>query len=72
MDTLSVPAMKTVSIELPAADYNLLKALSKKMGWATKIVKTKKSELDLALEDVRKGDLKSFDSVDDFMDYLNS
>lgn len=30
------------------------------------------TELDLAIEDVRKGDLHTFESVDDLMTYLNS
>ena len=67
--------MKTVSIELPVSEYNFLKTLSKKMGWVTKRVKTKpvaKSELDLAIEEVKKGNVVSFDNVEDAINYLNS
>ena len=67
--------MKTVSIESPVSKYNFLKTLSKKMGWVTKLVKTKpvaKSELDLAIEDVKKGNVVSFDNVEDAINYLNS
>ena len=67
--------MKTVSIELPVSEYNFQKTLSKKMGWVTKLVKTKpvaKSELDLAIEDVKKGNVVSFDNVEDAINYLNS
>ena len=67
--------MKTVCIELPVSEYNFLKTLSKKMGWVTKLVKTKpvaKSELDLAIEDVKKGNVVSFDNVEDAINYLNS
>ena len=67
--------MKTVSIELPVSEYNFLKTLSKKMGWVTKLVKTKpvaKSELDLAIDDVKKGNVVSFDNVEDAINYLNS
>jgi hypothetical protein len=45
------------------------------MGWVTKLVKTKpvaKSELDLAIEDVKKGNVVSFDNVEDAINYLNS
>ena len=46
-----------------------------KMGWTKKRISTKKpakkSNLDLALEDVAKGNLKSFDSVDSLMDYFH-
>ena len=67
--------MKTVCIELPVSEYNFLKTLTKKMGWVTKLVKTKpvaKSELDLAIEDVKKGKIVSFDNVEDAINYLNS
>lgn len=67
--------MRTVSIELPVSEYNFLKTLSKKMGWVTKTVRVnrkKKNELDLALEDLKKGDFVSFDNVNDAIDYLNS
>ena len=67
--------MKTVSIELPESEDNFLKTLSKKMGWVTKLVKTKpvaKSELDLAIDDVKKGKIVSFDNVEDAINYLNS
>ena len=32
----------------------------------------RKCGLDMALEDIEKGDLKSFDSVDSLIDYLHS
>jgi hypothetical protein len=57
------------------SEYNFLKTLSKKMGWATKLVKTKpvaKSEIDLAIEDIKKGNVVSFDNVEDAINYLNS
>lgn len=75
MKTAISQEMKTVSIELPVSEYNFLKTLSKKMGWVTKLVKTKpvaKSELDLAIEDVKKGNVVSFGNVEDAINYLNS
>lgn len=36
------------------------------------VAKKKKTELDLAIEDVQKGDLQTFKSVDELMDYLNA
>ena len=41
-------------------------------GQAKHSTKKKKTELDLAIEDVQKGNLYSFKSVDALMDYLNS
>lgn len=73
--TTTNTSMRTVSVELPATEYNFLKTLSKKMGWVTKSIRTKhkaKSELDLALDDVKKGNYVSFDNVDDAIAYLNS
>ncbi len=78
--------MKTVTLCMPAVDVKFLNALSKRMGWkkvSQNVVnpvsdmikpsaKAKKTELDLALEDVQKGDLQTFKSVEALMDYLNS
>lgn len=66
--------LKTVNIMLPVEDYNFLKTISKKMGWITTAVKTsakKRSELDLALEDVKKGNVVSFANAEDAIAYLN-
>ena len=41
-------------------------------GKTGRSTKEKKTELDLAIEDVRKGNLHTFKSVDALMDYLNS
>lgn len=41
-------------------------------GQTGRSTKEKKTELDLAIEDVRKGNLHTFKSVDALMDYLNS
>lgn len=41
-------------------------------GQAKPTPKEKKTELDLAIEDVQKGNLYSFKSVDALMNYLNS
>ena len=60
------------TLEIPKADARLLSALVKKMGWTKKKIKVKKTGLDFALEDIEKGNLKSFDNVDALMDYLRS
>lgn len=60
------------TLEIPKSDARLLSALVKKMGWTKKKINVKKTGLDLALEDIEKGNLKSFDNVDALMDYLRS
>ena len=68
--------IETYTLQIPQSDVRFLSALAKKMGWTKKRISTKKparkSNLDIALEDVAKGNLKSFDSVDSLMDYLHS
>lgn len=68
--------IETYTLRIPQSDAYFLSVLAKKMGWLKKKVhKTehvKKSGLEFALEDIEKGDLKSFDSVDSLMDYLHS
>lgn len=68
--------IETYTLQIPHTDARFLSALVKKMGWTKKKVEreknVRKSGLDLALADVEKGDLKSFNSVDSLMDYLHS
>lgn len=64
--------IETYTLQIPQSDARFLSVLAKKMGWLKKKACAKKSGLELALEDVEKGDLKSFDSVDSLMDYLHS
>lgn len=79
METTGIQS--TFRVTLPNADARFLKRLSENMGWQAVRVpaaqtpparKERKTELDLAIEDVRKGNLQTFKSVDALMDYLNS
>lgn len=67
---------ETYTLQIPQADVRFLSALAKKMGWTKKKIQPKKharkSGLERALEDIEKGDLKSFDNVDSLMEYLRS
>lgn len=65
---------QTVSIQLPSSDMKLLKELAKKMGWTAKKIKSEKksTEIDKAIADINKGDVKEFSSVKDMMNYLNT
>ncbi|MDO4164326.1 MAG: hypothetical protein Q4D56_08055 [Bacteroides sp.] len=71
----NVLTMETVNVQLPASDVKLLKELAKKMGWIAKkkpTDKTKRTELDLAIRDIKEGNVETFDSVEEVMNYLNS
>lgn len=68
--------MQTFTLQIPETDMRFFSALVKRMGWTKKKVQTEKRRcktgLDMALEDVERGELKSFDSVDLLMNYLHS
>ncbi len=71
MDATSI---QTVSLQLPNSDMKLLRELAKKMGWTAKKIKSerKMTEVDKAISDVEKGNVKEFVSVKDMMNYLNA
>lgn len=63
--------MESMTVQLPSSDIKLLKELSKKMGWITnKSGKKRNNSLDLAIKDIEEGRVKSFNSVQEMMDYL--
>lgn len=66
--------MQTFTLQIPENDLRFFSALVKKMGWKKKKMQAarRKTGLDMALEDIEKGDFKSFDSVEALMDYLHS
>ena len=68
--------METYTLQIPQADAHFLSTLARKMGCTKKRVNRKEhsqnSNLELALEDIEKGNLKSFNSVDTLMDYLHT
>lgn len=51
-----------------------LKELAKRMGWIAYKVKSnsKMSELDKAILDVKEGNVKNFDTMEDMMNYLEA
>lgn len=67
-------ASATYTLNIPTSDGTLLRTLAKKFGWVAKKQKTSQStgRLDEALKDFATGNTKSFDTVDDLMNYLNS
>lgn len=71
---MKATAVYTMSV--PENDISLLRSLAKRFGWTAKRQRTQKStkacHLDQALEDFEKGDVKTFDSVDEMMDFLNA
>lgn len=44
---------QTISITVPSSDVQFIRKLSKRMGWKTHVSRTKKTGLQLALEDVK-------------------
>ena len=46
---------ENVTLSLPQNDLNLLRSLSKKMGWVMRI--QRKSGIEKGLEDIRKGNV---------------
>lgn len=65
-------AVQMVNLQLPVSDMRFLKDLAKRMGWVAKKVKSssKMSELDKAVLDIEKGNVKNFDTLEDMMNYL--
>ena len=63
-----------VNLQIPVSDLQFLKDLAKRMGWVTKKAKTncKMSELDKAIMDVEKGNVKNFNTLEDMMAYLEA
>lgn len=68
--------IQTYTLQIPQSDARFLSALAKKMGWTKKKAsvgtRTRKCGLDVALEDIAKGNLKSFDNVESLMNYLHA
>jgi len=69
--------MRTYTLQIPESDARFFSAFVKKMGWTKKRISNSKNEtgktgLEIALEEVEKGDLESFNSVEALMDYLHS
>lgn len=64
----STVSTENVSISLPISDLSFLRTLSKKMGWSLK--KQKKSKIELALDDVKTGEVFEASSVEDLMAQL--
>ena len=67
-------AIQTINLQLPSSDMHFLKELAKRMGWIASKVKSdsKMSELDKALMDVKNGNVKNFDTLEDMMAYLEA
>ena len=52
---------------IPAADMDFFQQLAKRMGWAIR----PKTEIDQAINDFETGNVRTFETVDQMMDYLN-
>ena len=67
-------SLQTINLQLPGSDMQFLKELAKRMGWVVSKVKysSKMSELDKAILDVKEGNVKNFDTLEDMMNYLEA
>lgn len=52
---------------IPAADMDFFLQLAKRMGW----VMRPQTEIDQAIHDFETGNVRTFETVDQMMDYLN-
>ena len=59
---------------LPSSDIQFLKELANRMGWKTNTVnsETSKTELDKAILDVKQGNVKNFDKLEEMKNYLDA
>lgn len=66
--------LQTIILQLPSSDMHFLKELAKRMGWGVSKVKSssKISELDKAILEVKEGNVKNFDTLEDMMNYLEA
>ena len=65
--------IQSVNLQLPSSDIQFLKELAN-MGWKANTVnsETSKTELDQAILDVKKGNVKNFDTLEEMMNYLEA
>ena len=61
-------SLEGVYVSLPNSDLNLLKTLSKKMGWSIK--RQRKSGIEETLDDVKAGRVYEAKSVEDLFEQL--
>ena len=61
-------SLEGVYVSLPNSDFNLLKTLSKKMGWSIK--RQRKSGIEKALDDIKAGRVFEAKSVEDLFEQL--
>ena len=66
--------IQSVNLQLPSSDIQFLKELANRMGWKANTVnsETSNTELDKAILDVKKGNVKNFDTLEEMMNYLDA
>lgn len=62
--SISLP-LQTFSISVPTKDVRLLSDISKRMGWTKSAVR--KNRLDKAIDEVQRGEVTTYNSVDELM-----
>ena len=68
MQTATQP--QQVYLTIPSSDYRFVSAVSQKLGWT--IHKPRKSGLQKALDDVRRGNVYEAKNVDDLLTQLEA
>ena len=73
-DFIMDATIQSVNLQLPSSDIQFLKELANRMGWKANTVnsETSKTELDKAILDVKKGNVKNFDTLEEMMNYLEA
>lgn len=62
----------TFTLTIPSSQGRLFKSLAKEMGWVIEKPKPKKKtcSMDKAMDDIKKGRITTYKSVDDFFDKM--
>lgn len=68
METTAI--QQQVNLIIPSSDYNLVRTLSKKMGWT--LHHPRKSGLQKAVEDVQAGRVFEAKNVDELLEQLEA
>lgn len=63
----------TYTLTIPSAQSRLFRSLAKEMGWIVEKPRTKKKVcgMDKAMDDIKKGRITTYGSVDDFFSKMN-
>lgn len=63
----------TYTLTIPSSQGRLFRSLAKEMGWIIEKPKARKKTcgMDKAMDDIKKGRITTYESVDDFFNKMN-